>query len=154
MLHDDLSSIYREFSIRQRIGMDLFSIEREEKRKGSSFSSGPHHGTGVYTYLLLETRTKQSEDVSGREVYRAMAVADVMLVGHRILTAGVCVYISSAGRINGSLLKGQGYDQIHATTMTRVTTCPIYYSIQFTLYPFPHFTAILERYMQALAPFI
>lgn len=25
--------------------------------------------------------------------YRAMAVADVMLVGHRILTAGVCVYI-------------------------------------------------------------
>lgn len=66
-------------------------------------------------------------NVSGRREY-------VMLVGHRILTAGVCVYIQ--WRKNGSLLKGQGYDQIHATTMTRVTTCPIYYSIQFTLYPF------------------
>lgn len=47
--------------------MDLFSIEREEKRKGSSFSSGPHHGTGVYTYLLLETRGDENKTIRGCE---------------------------------------------------------------------------------------
>lgn len=78
-----------------RIGMDLFSIEREEEeRELFQFRGTSRHWSIYVSFTGDETRTKQSEDVSGREVYRAMAVADVMLVGRPSYSysMSVCIY--------------------------------------------------------------
>jgi hypothetical protein len=50
-----------------RIGMDLFSIDREKKKKkkGSSFSSGAHHGTGVY--IFYSWRRDENRTIRGCE---------------------------------------------------------------------------------------